>query len=103
MLMVEGLNQQKDFSGAEKTLKKLSLKHSQNTQIWYELAEISGLAGNILQVHQARAEYFFLTSRYALAIQQLQFAQKLSNNNFPLTSKLNTRIRYFESVKNMQF
>jgi predicted Zn-dependent protease len=103
MLLVEGLNQQKDFSDAEKVLKKLSLKYSQNTQIWYELAEISGLAGNILQVHQARAEYFFLTSRYALAIQQLQFAQKLTNNNFQLTSKLNTRIKYFESVKNMQF
>lgn len=103
ILQVENYNKQKNFAKAQSLLKKLSTKYPQHTNIWYQLAEISGLAGDILQVHQARAEYFFLTSRYALAIQQLGFAKLLSNQDFHLTSRLDTRIEQIEKVKNTRF
>ena len=48
--------------------------------------------GNIIGLHQARAEYFALVGDYHQAIQQLDFAQKLTNN-FQLSSRLDARKR----------
>ncbi len=45
--------------------------------IWYQLAEAQGQAGNISQVHQARAEYFTLTGDFPAARNQLQYALRL--------------------------
>ena len=56
------------------------------------VAETRGLSGNIIGLHQARAEYFALMGDYRQAIQQIAFAKKLTNN-FQLSSRLDARQR----------
>jgi beta-barrel assembly-enhancing protease len=65
---------------AERTLKQLVKRHSVDPQVWYLLAEINGLAGNIVDLHQARAEYFYLTNQLVKAIDQLSLAIKKNSN-----------------------
>ncbi|HEY7885110.1 MAG TPA: M48 family metalloprotease [Cellvibrionaceae bacterium] len=67
--------------------------------LWYLLAEVSGLAGNILQVHEARAEYFILLGSYSMAITQLRHALKLSTDSFHRTALLTERLRHVEELQ----
>lgn len=67
--------------------------------VWYELAETDGLAGNILGVHQARAEYFVLNGVLDKAEQQLNYALKLVKNDEITTAKINERIRQIKTLK----
>ena len=55
----------------------LSRQRPQDPSIWYQLAEVRGLAGNIAGVHRARAEYFILIGALENAQRQLNFAEKL--------------------------
>jgi|SRR5690554_236418 len=67
--------------------------------LWYLLAEVSGLAGDILMVHEARAEYFILTGIYDKAMVQLRHALKRSEENFHRTALLTERLRYVERLQ----
>lgn len=67
--------------------------------LWYLLAEVSGLAGDILMVHEARAEYFILTGVYDKAMVQLRHALKLSEDSFHRTALLTERLRYVERLQ----
>jgi predicted Zn-dependent protease len=61
--------------------------------VWYRLAEVRGLAGNISGVHEARAEYFILVGAFALAREQLGLAQKLVTPDFKRSSIVRQRLR----------
>ena len=61
--------------------------------VWYQVAETRGLSGNIIGLHQARAEYFALVGDYRQAIQQLDFAKRKAGSNFPLSSRIDARQR----------
>lgn len=83
---------------------ELLLKHVQrqpnNAYVWYLLAEVHGLAGHILQVHKARAEYFILLGIYNKAEIQLRNAIKLTDKkDFQAQSRLEQRLL---DVKKMQ-
>jgi len=52
--------------------------------IWYQLAELRGLTGDISGVHQARAEYFFGIGEFGRALDHLNLA--LNERNDPLTT-----------------
>ena len=80
------------FEQAEEILRKLATTRSADPQIWYSLAEIQGLAKNIIGLHQSRAEYFFLTGSYDLSIKHLRWALELSGNNFQLSESIYNRI-----------
>ena len=67
--------------------------------LWYLLAEVSGLAGDILTVHEARAEYFILTGVYDKAMVQLRHALKLTKDSFHRTALLTERLRYVERLQ----
>jgi predicted Zn-dependent protease len=60
--------------------------------VWYLLAEVHGLAGNIYNVHTARAEYFILNGVYDKAKQQLENALKIADGDYIKTSLLKERI-----------
>jgi len=66
---------------SEQSLKTLVRKYPLNPRLWYVLAEVHGLAGNIVDLHRARAEYFFLTNRMDNAIKQLKLAMQKSKDN----------------------
>lgn len=61
----------------ESVLKAHVKRHPENSYVWYLLAETHGLAGNILEVHKARAEYFILLGIYEKAEIQLRNALRL--------------------------
>ena len=66
--------------------------------IWYQLAEAHGLAGNIVELHIARAEYYFLTNRTDTAIEQLNLALK-KNKVETITAKIQERMNELYKIK----
>ena len=91
-------------AGQYQKCESLLLAHVQrkpdNAYVWYLLAEVHGLAGHILDVHKARAEYFILLGVYNKAEIQLRNAIKLTDKkDFQAQARLEQRL--FE-VKKMQ-
>ncbi|MEM9620659.1 MAG: M48 family metalloprotease [Pseudomonadota bacterium] len=94
MLYARALNQAGKFEQAEQVLTRQSRVRPNDVDVWYELAETAGLAGNITGVHLARADYFYLHGAYHRAIQHLEYAQRLVRRTNPqLQSKLSQRIQ----------
>ena len=81
------------YGESELILEKLSRQRPTDPDIWYQLAETSGLAGDIPGVHVARAEYFILTGIYDKARQQLGYAQKLVARDFKQSATIRQRLR----------
>lgn len=78
-------------------LDRYSRKRSNDDYVWYLLAEVNGLAGNILGVHEARAEYFILNGVYDRAQIQLRNALKLTKDNAYRTALIEERLKYVEA------
>jgi predicted Zn-dependent protease len=77
---------------------QITKEFPEDTEAWYSLAEVAGLAGYISAVHQARAEYFFLTGRMTQAIEQLGLALKKNTNELE-EIKIQARLDYFYDIK----
>ncbi|MNQ37348.1 TPR repeat-containing protein YfgC precursor [compost metagenome] len=88
LLMKQGLTRD-----AERALDELLKKRSKDPDIWYQVAEVRGLSGNTIGLHQARAEFFALVGDYDQAIEQLDFAKRRATNNFQLASRIDARQR----------
>ncbi len=82
---------QKDIVGAEQTINQLLKQRPNDPDIWFEVAEIRGLANNIIGLHEARAEYFSRVGDYTQAIEQLDYAKQRASNNFPLAARIDAR------------
>lgn len=67
--------------------------------VWYLLAETHGLAGNIVGVHQARAEYFVLNGVLDKAEKQLGYALPLVRGDNVTTTKIEERIKQIKALK----
>jgi len=91
-LMKSGL-----YKEAVDLLEPYSRKRSQDDYVWYLLAEVDGLAGNILGVHEARAEYFILNGVYDKAAIQLRNALKYTQGNHYKTALIEERLKYVEA------
>ena len=83
-------------------LDRYSRKRSNDDYVWYLLAEVNGLAGNILGVHEARAEYFILNGVYDRAQIQLRNALKLTQGNGYRTALIEERLKYVEAQMQQQ-
>jgi len=99
MTLAENLWQQKKYAEDASLLTELSKNYSDVPEIWYQLAEAEGLSGNILAVHQARAEYFISTGNYQQADEQLRLAQRRAGNNFPLNARLDARLKEVQGYR----
>jgi predicted Zn-dependent protease len=96
VLYAEALNGAGRHADAEAVLDHLSEIYRDDHDIWFELAETAGLAGDTIGVHQARAEYFALVGNYRSAINHLEYARGLADpSNYQLTARLDQRIRDF--------
>jgi predicted Zn-dependent protease len=84
---------------AEEVLIAQSKRRPNDPGLWYLLAEVQGLSGNIVGLHQSRAEYFILNGRLDEARKQLNYALKLAGRNFPVSAKINQRL---DDVARMQ-
>jgi predicted Zn-dependent protease len=97
--LAELLMENSRYADCEKLLQDYVKIKPKNAYSWYLLAEVHGLAGHILDVHKARAEYFILHGIYDKAEIQLRNALKLVGNDFQGRARLEQRLI---DVKNMQ-
>lgn len=103
MLYARVLNQDGQHAKAETILEQQSQARPNDVDVWYQLAETAGLAGNITGVHLARADYFYLHGAYHRAIQHLEYAQRLVRRNNPqMQAKLSQRIQDLRTAIRMQ-
>ena len=56
------------------------------------LSEIQRSSKNIIGYHQSRAEYFLLLGQNERALNQLEFALKLTQNNFQVSERIMTKM-----------
>lgn len=77
---------------AEALLKEHVKVKPNDPSVWYLLAETHGLAGNIIGVHQARAEYFVLNGALDLATKQLSYALPLTQQDTLTAVRIKERI-----------
>jgi predicted Zn-dependent protease len=90
---VDVLLKQNRMADAEKALENLLKSRSDDPDVWYLVAETRGQNGNIVGLHQARAEFFALVGEFDQAIQQLDLAKRRAANNFQLASRIDARQR----------
>lgn len=93
----KALTQAGAFNEAVTVLRSVSLNRPQDLQTWIYLERAYGGANDIIGVHQARAEYFFLANQTEKAIKQMEYALMLIKNDYPLTANIKGRIEYFQN------
>ena len=84
---------------AEEVLLDQSKRKPDDPNLWYLLAEVQGLSGNIAGLHQSRAEYFILKGILDEAERQLKYALKLTRGDYPTTEKINQRLRDIRQMR----
>jgi predicted Zn-dependent protease len=99
VLLAETLWQSKQYSASAKVLTQLSHQRKEDPAIWYKLAEVRGLAGDISGVHRARAEYFILVGAFERAKKQLTLATKLLAYDFKQVSIIKQRLIEIEQME----
>ena len=84
---------------AEAVLIEQSRRVPGDPGLWYLLAEVQGLAGNIVGLHRSRAEYFILINALDAAERQLTYAQNLVGSDFTTSSLINQRMRDVQDMR----
>ncbi|TBU91906.1 M48 family metalloprotease [Phytopseudomonas dryadis] len=92
---------QRRIQDAERALDALLKRRMKDPDVWYQVAEVRGLSGNTIGLHQARAEYFALVGDYNQAIDQLDLAKRRASNNFQLASRIDARQKELAEEKRM--
>jgi len=93
MSLAETYLKSNQYPESEQVLDTLALSHPNNPEVWFQLAEIRGLAGNISGVHKARAQYFILNGVFDRARDQLGYARKLLIHDFKQTAIIDQQLR----------
>lgn len=93
MAYAHALQQSGQSHIAESVLSKHSKLRPNDPYVWYQLAEVQGLAGNIVGLHRSRAEFFILHGNLDQAQKQLTYALSLTKENFTLNAQINERLR----------
>ena len=102
MAHVDALIEARSYNAAAEIMERLSMDRPNDVQLWYQLAETQGQAGNISKVHQARAEYFRLIADFQRARQQLQLALKIESDNGAATAEEARLRQKIQEIENMQ-
>ena len=84
---------------AAQVLVKQSKRWPDDPGLWYLLAEVQGLSGNIAGLHQSRAEYFILKGSLGDAKKQLGYALKLTKDNYWVSAKIHQRLTDVEKMQ----
>jgi predicted Zn-dependent protease len=99
MSYYEALLRAGDTQVAEQLLSRHTRNRPSDPQLWYELAEVRGLAGEIVGLHRARAEYFVLMGGPDQAIRQLSYALKTPGIDSAEASHIQQRILEIQAWK----
>ena len=82
----------KRYFESEEIIRDQILRRNDNPELWFLLSEIQRSSKNIVGYHQSRAEYFLLLGQNEEALNQLEFALKLTKNNFQVSESIMTKI-----------
>ena len=93
VLAAQILEDQREYKKAIKQLESLLDQHSDQPSVWYDLAELRGLAGDTGGVHTARAEYFMLNGIFDKAREQLTYALQFYQHDYMQSSRIKERLR----------
>ena len=77
---------------SEEIIRDQLLRKNNNPDLWLLLSEIQRSSKNIIGYHQSRAEYFLLLGQNERALNQLEFALKLTQNNFQVSDRIMTKM-----------
>jgi predicted Zn-dependent protease len=104
MLYAKALMDNQQAHIAEEVLIAQSKINREDPGLWYLLAEVEGLSGNIAGLHRARAEYFILNGILDEADKQLQYALQLTDKDHLTTARIYERIKdVAEMRRKMEF
>ncbi len=82
----------KRYFESEEIIRDQLLRKNSNPELWFLLSEIQRSSKNIIGYHQSRAEYLLLLGQNEKALNQLEFALKLTKNNFQVSERIMTKI-----------
>ena len=82
----------KKYFESEEIIRDQLLRKNSNPELWLLLSEIQRSSKIIIGYHQSRAEYFLLLGQNERAVNQLEFALKLVQNNFQVADRIMTKI-----------
>jgi predicted Zn-dependent protease len=99
MALAQTMLSNTDYKGAQKVLEALTKTRPTQADVWYLMSETHGLAGDILQLHQARAEFFLLRGNFSQARQHLKTALHFSKNNYQIAARIKERIRHVNALQ----
>ena len=77
---------------SEEIVRDQLLRKNDDPELWLLLSEIQRNSQNIVGYHQSRAEYFLLLGQDEKALNQLEFALQLTQNNFQVSESIMTKI-----------
>ena len=83
---------------SEEIIRDQLLTKNNSPELWLLLSEIQRSSKNIVGYHQSRAEYFLLLGQNERALNQLEFALKLTQNNFQISERIMTKIIQIKKV-----
>ena len=99
MAQVDTLIEMGRYAEAAQKLEAHSLNHPNDPQLWYQLAEVQGQAGNISKVHQARGEYFITIGDFTRARNQFSLALDMEKDRL-VRAKIQQRLDYIRDLQN---
>ena len=77
---------------SEEIIRDQLLRRNDDPELWLLLSEIQRTSQNIIGYHQSRAEYFLLLGQDEQALNQLEFALQLTQNNFQVSEGIMNKI-----------
>lgn len=84
---------------AARLLKQLTISFSEDADLWFDLSEAQGLAGDIVEVHRSRAEYELLMGNLDAAEGQLKQALDKSYPGTPVTEVIKDRLAKLHALR----
>ena len=85
---------------AEEIIRDQLIRKNRDPELWLLLSEIQRAGQNIVGYHQSKAEYFLLLGQNEKALNQLEFALQLTQNNFQVSERIMTKIVDIKKVLN---
>jgi len=95
------LQRQNQPKQASQVLDRLLQSRPADSTLWYMQAEVRGQAGNIIGLHEARAEYFSLVGDYRQALEQLDYARRRASSDYQLAARIDARYRELQDQQRM--
>ena len=90
------LSAKKESIKSEEVIRDLLITKNRDPNLWMHLSEIQRAGKNIVGYHLSRGEYYMLLGDFNNALNQFQFALRLSGNSFQTSETIMTKIKFVQ-------